>query len=91
MEVPPKVGRWFGLLTDCDHAFCLDCIRSWRQAQLTKEVVRSCPLCRVVLGYTVLYSIHTVTGISLGRLSLENHIANQSKLVPVNMKVFHMI
>lgn len=40
-------GKRFGLLTDCTHAFCLDCIRTWRgRVDLPKATVRACPVCR---------------------------------------------
>jgi E3 ubiquitin-protein ligase makorin len=50
----PRVGdRRFGLLTGCDHAFCLACIRSWRGhadggggGLDVDGAVRACPLCR---------------------------------------------
>mmetsp|Transcript_5460 Transcript_5460/g.17500 ORF Transcript_5460/g.17500 Transcript_5460/m.17500 type:complete len:472 (-) Transcript_5460:90-1505(-) len=43
-------GR-FGLLTGCDHVFCLKCIKNWRTSEMShredqKELVRRCPLCR---------------------------------------------
>mmetsp|Transcript_8511 Transcript_8511/g.16902 ORF Transcript_8511/g.16902 Transcript_8511/m.16902 type:complete len:400 (-) Transcript_8511:66-1265(-) len=43
-------GR-FGILTGCDHAFCLSCIKNWRSSEVSKgdnrkELVRRCPLCR---------------------------------------------
>ncbi|KAL9988914.1 hypothetical protein ACROYT_G003409 [Oculina patagonica] len=39
----------FGILTDCNHAFCLACIRQWRNTSHSNKnkVVRMCPLCRV--------------------------------------------
>lgn len=38
----------FGILTDCNHAFCLSCIRRWRNTSLsTNKVNRTCPICRV--------------------------------------------
>ncbi|GBG34640.1 E3 ubiquitin-protein ligase makorin-1 [Hondaea fermentalgiana] len=45
-----KDGR-FGILTGCDHAFCLSCIKNWRSTEVSKgddrkELVRRCPLCR---------------------------------------------
>ena len=43
----------FGLLTDCDHKFCIACIRKHRQnVQLPKSNRNKCPLCRVAsFGY----------------------------------------
>lgn len=50
-ESPAAHGRKFGLLQNCEHPFCLECVRSWRggdNAQVFgRENVRSCPLCRV--------------------------------------------
>jgi len=40
----------FGLLDGCDHAFCLECIRGWREKGLeggASETVRRCPVCRI--------------------------------------------
>ena len=40
-----------GILTHCDHLFCLSCIRDWRSSEMsevekTKELVQQCPSCR---------------------------------------------
>ena len=40
----------FGLLDSCRHAFCLPCIRGWREKGLeggAASTVRKCPVCRV--------------------------------------------
>jgi len=38
----------FGILTDCSHAFCLSCIRRWRNtSNSANKIVRTCPICRV--------------------------------------------
>merc|ERR1719427_430775 len=40
--------RQFGILENCNHAFCLVCIRKWRVAShMEKTVIRACPICRV--------------------------------------------
>ncbi|CAJ0602353.1 unnamed protein product [Cylicocyclus nassatus] len=37
----------FGILENCRHCFCLECIREWRRNQaFDTDVVRSCPECR---------------------------------------------
>jgi len=52
LEVVMKNGDGrFGILTGCDHAFCLKCIKNWRssdmsQKESSKQLVRKCPLCR---------------------------------------------
>jgi E3 ubiquitin-protein ligase makorin len=46
--------RRFGLLVGCDHAFCLDCIRSWRkQAEAQSSSARCCPICRQPSHYII--------------------------------------
>ena len=42
-------GRKFGLLESCEHRFCLDCIREWRNQKEKQDRVnlRRCPVCRV--------------------------------------------
>ncbi|KAM8708016.1 hypothetical protein ACLKA7_015050 [Drosophila subpalustris] len=45
-----KAGREkrFGILPNCNHIFCLECIRTWRQAkQFEHKITRACPECRV--------------------------------------------
>ncbi|CAL1714734.1 unnamed protein product [Somion occarium] len=43
----------YGLLVGCDHIFCLECIRRWRNSEgkssdvVISKVNKSCPLCRV--------------------------------------------
>jgi len=38
----------FGILSSCNHCFCLTCIRKWRQSkQFDNKIIRSCPECRV--------------------------------------------
>ncbi len=47
-------GRRFGILTGCDHSFCLSCIRGWRATNdSAKSTVRSCPLCRTQSHFIV--------------------------------------
>ncbi|XP_039257609.2 putative E3 ubiquitin-protein ligase makorin-1 [Styela clava] len=47
-EKKEKRERKFGILENCSHAFCLDCIRKWRSAKsFNNTVVKACPECRV--------------------------------------------
>lgn len=47
-------NRKFGLLPNCTHPFCLDCIRKWRKTRdISPVVVKSCPVCRVNSGFFV--------------------------------------
>uniref|UniRef100_A0A8C6TW23 RING-type E3 ubiquitin transferase n=1 Tax=Neogobius melanostomus TaxID=47308 RepID=A0A8C6TW23_9GOBI len=47
-------NRKFGILPNCTHSFCLDCIRKWRKTRdISPVVVKSCPVCRVNSGFFV--------------------------------------
>jgi E3 ubiquitin-protein ligase makorin len=50
-ENPAAYTRKFGLLQNCEHVFCLKCIREWRGLESAesfgREAVRTCPLCRI--------------------------------------------
>ena len=50
--------RRFGLLENCLHPFCLECIRDWRgtyDKKVHKTHYRTCPICREV-SYLVIPS-----------------------------------
>ncbi|TMW66421.1 hypothetical protein Poli38472_004186 [Pythium oligandrum] len=48
-----EAGKYFGLMS-CDHCFCLDCLRSWRQSKdMEAEVTRACPACRAPSNFIV--------------------------------------
>jgi len=59
LDIISKTGDGrFGLLTGCDHAFCLKCIKNWRTSDMshqdkTKDLVRRCPLCRASSFFVV--------------------------------------
>nr|BAC77412.1 makorin ring-zinc-finger protein [Pisum sativum]BAC81564.1 makorin RING finger protein [Pisum sativum] len=63
LSKPKPSERKFGLLPECDHAFCLSCIRNWRNSAPSSEfetgnninTVRTCPVCRQ-LSYFVIPS-----------------------------------
>ncbi|CAF0857297.1 unnamed protein product [Rotaria sordida] len=38
----------FGILENCDHIFCLECIRKWRSSSnYEHKIVKACPECRI--------------------------------------------
>lgn len=59
MENIEKSGKRFGLLSSCDHCFCIDCVRNWRKAPKGGNVsidiknALSCPNCRKVCKFVV--------------------------------------
>ncbi|XP_072296185.1 E3 ubiquitin-protein ligase makorin-2 [Eucyclogobius newberryi] len=51
--------RRFGILSSCDHCFCLSCIRKWRHAPFSNDVIKACPECRIP-SELVIPSVHWV-------------------------------
>lgn len=44
--------RRFGILPNCNHCFCLACIRKWRSSrQFENKIIRACPECRVTSDF----------------------------------------
>ncbi|KAJ8905931.1 hypothetical protein NDN08_002432 [Rhodosorus marinus] len=41
------LGRKFGMLMNCTHAFCLECIREYRGNDFSGRTIRACPICYV--------------------------------------------
>jgi len=43
-----KSHRRFGILENCEHCFCLGCVREWRATSMADtSAIRGCPECRV--------------------------------------------
>ncbi|XP_063306568.1 E3 ubiquitin-protein ligase makorin-2 [Pelobates fuscus] len=46
--------RRFGILSNCNHTYCLACIRQWRCAKhFDNPVIKSCPECRVISKFVI--------------------------------------
>ncbi|XP_030476330.1 putative RING-type E3 ubiquitin transferase C3H69 isoform X1 [Syzygium oleosum] len=61
LSKPTAAERKFGILSECDHAFCITCIRNWRSSSPTTGMdvnssLRACPICRK-LSYFVIPSV----------------------------------
>lgn len=61
LSKPILAERKFGLLSECDHPFCISCIRNWRSSNPTlgmdvNSTLRACPICRK-LSYFVIPSV----------------------------------
>jgi len=56
-EKIPSTGRTLGLLANCNHVFCYNCIKKWRSTVLNLSSVKSCPLCRKISFYIIPSSI----------------------------------
>lgn len=51
LSKPTAAEQRFGLLPECDHPFCLSCIRNWRSTSPSpgmdvNSTLRACPICR---------------------------------------------
>ena len=50
-KILQKADSRFGIL-NCEHVFCLACIRSWRSGlTMAEQITRSCPICRIVTHF----------------------------------------
>jgi len=49
--------KTLGLLANCNHVFCYNCIKKWRSTVLNLSSVKSCPLCRKISFYIIPSSI----------------------------------
>lgn len=50
----PSADCRFGILSHCNHTFCLRCIRRWRTAkQFENRIIKSCPQCRVTSSFVI--------------------------------------
>ncbi|KAK8921369.1 E3 ubiquitin-protein ligase makorin [Platanthera zijinensis] len=61
LSKPTPAERKFGLLSECDHPFCISCIRNWRSNSPSvgmdvNNTLRACPMCRK-LSYFVIPSV----------------------------------
>ncbi|XAR63431.1 hypothetical protein NMG60_11023364 [Bertholletia excelsa] len=61
LSKPTAAERKFGLLSECDHPFCVSCIRNWRSSSPASgmdvnSTLRACPICRKV-SYFVIPSV----------------------------------
>eukprot|EP01103_Thecamoeba_quadrilineata_P005083 TRINITY_DN14935_c0_g1_i1.p1 TRINITY_DN14935_c0_g1~~TRINITY_DN14935_c0_g1_i1.p1 ORF type:complete len:262 (+),score=0.47 TRINITY_DN14935_c0_g1_i1:64-849(+) len=73
-------GQKFGLLTGCDHVFCLNCIRKWRQNyDMETSVIRTCPICRKPSHY-VIPSDQYVEGNA--KIAIETSYKNKMRSIP---------
>ncbi|XP_024518066.1 E3 ubiquitin-protein ligase makorin [Selaginella moellendorffii] len=57
LSKPSMSDRKFGILSGCDHPFCIACIRDWRGGTRPgmdlETIVRACPICRVSSHYVI--------------------------------------
>lgn len=69
--------KLFGLVSGCDHCFCLSCLREWRYSKNNpSDSTRLCPVCRVDIKIVV-PSIRFVTGEEKEAV-INNHFKNMA-------------
>ncbi|KAK4415548.1 putative RING-type E3 ubiquitin transferase C3H69 [Sesamum alatum] len=61
LSKPTAAERKFGILSECNHPFCVSCIRNWRSSSPASSsdansALRTCPICRK-LSYFVIPSV----------------------------------
>lgn len=81
-------GRRFGILQNCSHAFCLDCIRNWRATfdkKIKKTHYRTCPICRTN-SYLVIPSDYMIYDLDFKEQLLEEY---QERLDDIPCKHFN--
>lgn len=53
MEDILQSGSLFGLLSNCEHTFCLECIKTHRQNTPSDKDRLKCPFCKVNSKYLI--------------------------------------
>ncbi|CAH0473904.1 unnamed protein product [Peronospora belbahrii] len=73
-------GERFGLLSGCNHSFCLTCLRNWRgTADQPKQTVRQCPVCRVETSF-IIPSSRMVTKSERKKVLIDEYLRNLSAI-----------
>mmetsp|Transcript_38766 Transcript_38766/g.64462 ORF Transcript_38766/g.64462 Transcript_38766/m.64462 type:complete len:409 (-) Transcript_38766:191-1417(-) len=79
-ENPCARKERFGILNNCEHVFCLSCIRSWRGTDGPgKTAIRGCPICRVE-SHFVVPSDHFVTDGEEKPLLIDEYKTNMKQI-----------
>src|SRR5690606_30366430 len=47
MDKESRKNSRFGILENCSHVYCIECIRTWRKSKFGKDTKRECPYCRI--------------------------------------------
>lgn len=76
-----RKGERYGMLENCDHAFCLTCIRAWRKEreQQDRNNLRLCPVCRTE-SFFVVPADDIIMDPEVKRRAIEDYQKQMSKL-----------
>jgi E3 ubiquitin-protein ligase makorin len=91
LSKPTVAERKFGLMSGCDHPFCVGCIRGWRSGSHAPgmdidTVVRACPVCRVASHFIVPSVVWYSS--SEEKEDIINGCKNKLRCVHENLKLF---
>jgi len=79
ISLEPLSERRFAIFENCNHIFCLKCIRNWRSNhEYDKEIVRSCPICRT-LSHFVVPSQYWIEDPAQKKILVEEYKSNLAK------------
>ncbi|KAK0415898.1 hypothetical protein QR680_012181 [Steinernema hermaphroditum] len=71
----------FGILQNCRHCFCLQCIRTWRQSsEMESKTIRSCPECRIHSHFVIPTAMWVDEGPEKDKL-IKAYLENMSKKI----------
>uniref|UniRef100_H3B7V5 RING-type E3 ubiquitin transferase n=1 Tax=Latimeria chalumnae TaxID=7897 RepID=H3B7V5_LATCH len=72
--------RKFGILPNCNHAYCVSCIKKWRKSKdFQSEIIKSCPECRVKSSYFIPHK-YWIIDMNQKQKLIENFRARTSKI-----------
>jgi E3 ubiquitin-protein ligase makorin len=72
----------FGLLSGCNHAFCLKCVRDWRGGEKSdqpKQTIRQCPVCRIETHF-IIPSSRMITQPDRKQALIDKYVKNLSAI-----------
>ncbi|GAB2216652.1 hypothetical protein Droror1_Dr00024429 [Drosera rotundifolia] len=89
LSKPTLAERKFGILSECDHPFCITCIRNWRSNSPSSgmdvnSALRACPICRK-LSYFVIPSVIWYSSTEQKQEIVENY---KAKLKSIDCRYF---
>ena len=53
MDKESRKSSRFGILENCLHVYCIECIRTWRNSNFDKKNKRGCPQCRIKSDFVI--------------------------------------
>ncbi|XP_026579618.1 E3 ubiquitin-protein ligase makorin-1 isoform X3 [Pseudonaja textilis] len=77
--------RRFGILSNCNHTYCLKCIRKWRSAkQFESKIIKSCPECRITSNFVIPTTSHAgILMKAVGAAHLEGTVFTNTHILMV--------